>query len=129
MAVLIPVAQGCWGVTGPVALSRSERAAVETARFDSRLGVEGQRRLLRVENGRRIYGDEDEHRDGCSPARTAARMYDQLGLAIAMKGDEILALAGQRGRTTKRGGANQLRREISGPVRLAQCATGAGQTR
>jgi len=60
VALLIPVAQGCGGGTGPAAPSWSERAVVEAARLEIRLGIDGQRRFVRVENGRRIYGDEDE---------------------------------------------------------------------
>jgi hypothetical protein len=64
MVLLGALVQGCVGVTGPPALSRSEQATVEAARLDIRLGVQGKRRVKRVETGRAQtgqveYGDED----------------------------------------------------------------------
>jgi hypothetical protein len=63
------------------------------------------------------------------PSTYTRRIYDQLGLAITMKGDAILALAGRRGGATKRRVPNQLGREVSRPVLVAQCSTRTTQTR
>jgi hypothetical protein len=60
LLLVVPVAPGCGGVTGPATLSRSERTAVESVRLDLRLGVQGRRWVQRTEKGRIVYGDEDE---------------------------------------------------------------------
>jgi len=58
---LVVIVQGCVGVTGPATLSRSEQATVEATRLDIRLGVQGKRRVQRIEKSRVVvYGDEDE---------------------------------------------------------------------